>query len=178
MARCEWAVASRQSDAAAATALTWPTAAINHPPPMTVPAQAPHWTQLPRAPAPGTVICALEALPDLQATMVSVPTATNAPDDTLAHDDTAFKLLLLRQGNTVHAFANRCAHFGIPLAAQQAQLIQTPLKSLTCNVHYARYRWADGRCEAGECNGESLTVVPVVLDSQGLLRVGDSGSPA
>jgi len=138
---------------------------------MTAPAKAPIWFELPLAPAPGTVICPLATLPDLQATMVSVAGTT-------ANADAAFKLLLLREGNKVHAFANRCAHFGIPLAGKQAQLMQTPLKSLTCNVHYARYRWDDGSCEAGECDGESLTAVPVILDDAGMLRIGDASAPA
>ena len=87
-------------------------------------------------------------------------------------DHPAFKLLVLRDGARVHAFANRCAHFGVPLATHQAQLIHQPLKSLTCNVHYARYDWATGACEAGECDGEALSPVPLVQDADGLLRIG------
>ena len=95
--------------------------------------------------------------------MVSLSaTAAGAPD---------FKLLVLRQGDQVHAFANRCAHFSVPLAAQAAQLISTPLKSLTCNVHYARYDWATGACEAGECDGEALVVVPIEHNN-GDLHIG------
>ena len=79
----------------------------------------------------------------------------------------SFKLLVLREGNTVRAFANRCAHFGVPLAAQPSQLIQVPLRSITCNVHYAKYRWEDGGCESGECDGESLVPVPITVNAQG-----------
>ena len=68
--------------------------------------------------------------------------------DTGAGPGQPFKLLL-RNGLDVTAFANRCAHFGVPLTSKQSQLIFTPLVSITCNVHYARYRWADGVCEAG-----------------------------
>ena len=99
---------------------------------------------------------------DGQATMVEVAAAQP--------DAPAFKLLILRDGTQVHAFANRCAHFGV-LAARQAQLIQQPLKSLTCNVHYARYAWATGACEAGECDGEALSPVPLVQDADGMLRI-------
>lgn len=135
---------------------------------MTVPAAStpPHllWRNLPGAPAPGAVVGALASFADCRATMVSLCVATaGAPD---------FKLLVLRQGDHAHAFANRCAHFGVPLAAKAEQLISTPLKSLTCNVHYARYAWATGACEAGECDGEALTSVPLVLDAQGVLRIG------
>ena len=119
------------------------------------------WFDLPHAPAPGNVVGTLASFAENQATMVEVAGTA------------AFKLLVLRSGNQVHAFANRCAHFGVPLAAQQAQLISTPLKSLTCNVHYARYAWSTGACEAGECDGEALSPVPLVQDEHGLLRIGN-----
>ena len=127
------------------------------------------WTDLPGAPAAGTVLGALPSFTDDQATMVSLPaSAAGAPE---------FKLLVLRQGDQLHAFANRCAHFGVPLAANTAQLISTPLKSLTCNVHYARYAWATGACEAGECDGEALIAVPLGHDN-GVLRIGVAAPPS
>ncbi|OYT90326.1 MAG: hypothetical protein CFE43_18915 [Burkholderiales bacterium PBB3] len=122
------------------------------------------WFELPHAPAPGSPVGALQAFADGQATMVELAAAQP--------DSPAFKLLVLRNGDAVHAFANRCAHFGVPLAARQAQLIHQPLKSLTCNVHYARYAWATGACEAGECDGDALSPVPLVQDADGLLRIG------
>ncbi len=124
-----------------------------------------HWADLPGAPAVGTVVGALPSFADGQATMVSLPAGVaGAPE---------FKLLVLRKGHHVHAFANRCAHFGVPLAAKVEQLISTPLKSLTCNVHYARYAWATGACEAGECDGEALITVPLDHDN-GVLRIADA----
>ena len=132
--------------------------------PATATPPPPRWTDLPGAPAAGTVVGALAGFADGQATMVSLPAASaGAPE---------FKLLVLRQGDRAHAFANRCAHFGVPLAAKAEQLISTPLKSLTCNVHYARYAWATGACEAGECDGEALTPVPLVCNAQGGLCIG------
>ena len=127
------------------------------------PAQPAHWFNLPHAPAVGSPVGAMQNFADGQATMVEVAAAQP--------DAPAFKLLILRDGTQVHAFANRCAHFGVPLAARQAQLIQQPLKSLTCNVHYARYAWATGACEAGECDGEALSPVPLVQDADGMLRI-------
>ena len=133
------------------------------PPEISLPPQPLRWPDLPGAPAVGTWVGDLRSFADGQATMVNLPDATTGAPD--------FKLLVLRQGDQVHAFANRCAHFGVPLAAQAAQLISTPLKSLTCNVHYARYAWATGACEAGECDGEALIAVPIDHDN-GVLRIG------
>jgi nitrite reductase/ring-hydroxylating ferredoxin subunit len=105
-----------------------------------------------------------DALADGQATLLALDTGGGA--------EQPFRLLLLRSGLAVHAFVNRCAHFGVPLAARQEHLIQTPLVSLTCNVHYARYRWADGVCEWGDCEGESLIPVPLDVDRDGTIRIG------
>ena len=127
-------------------------------------AQPTPWFDLPQAPAAGSLVGALHAFADGQATMVELAAEQLGSP--------AFKLLVLRDGVAVHAFANRCAHFGVPLAAQQSQLIHQPLKTLTCNVHYARYTWATGACEAGECDGEALSPVPLVQDDDGMLRIG------
>lgn len=122
------------------------------------------WQQLAGAPEIGAVVGSLHSFVDGTANMVTLISAGGAAS--------GFKLLVLRTGPQVHAFANRCAHFGVPLAAKPEQLIQTPLKSLTCNVHYARYRWADGACEAGECDGEALTAVPLWVRADGMVCIG------
>jgi|GEM_PF-323989 nitrite reductase/ring-hydroxylating ferredoxin subunit len=123
-----------------------------------------HWHELPHAPAPGTALCSVHGLPDGQVTLLDLETGGGPTKP--------FRLLLLRSGTQVTAFVNRCAHFGVPLAARQEQLIFKPHASITCNVHYARYRWADGVCEWGECEGESLLPVPLERGSDGMLRVG------
>lgn len=86
-----------------------------------------------------------------------------------------FRLLLLRSGQQVLAYANRCAHFGVPLAEKQQQLIYTPNAHITCNVHYARYRWRDGACEAGDCAGEALIPIPLAVAADGSIRIADNG---
>jgi len=138
--------------------------------PLTMPSPhpAPHWSALPHAPAPGTLLTPLGDLPDGQPTMLAL--------DTGGGTDKPFRLLLLRSGNEVKAFVNRCAHFGVPLAAKQAQLIYQPHVSITCNVHYARYRWADGSCESGECEGESLIPVPLQINAEGVVRIAPQPS--
>lgn len=123
------------------------------------------WLDLPNAPAPGTVLTTLEALQDGQVLMVEVD---NAPDEALVKP---FLVLVLRTGDQITAYANRCAHFGVPLAAKQSQLIFQPHASITCNVHYARYRWSDGVCDRGDCEGERLIPIPVNVDSLDNVRI-------
>lgn len=126
---------------------------------------APAWHELPNAPLPGTVLGQADALQDGQALMQTVYGA----DDAAAAKP--FGVLLLRSGDKVTAFANRCAHFGVPLAARQELLKFVPHTSISCNVHYARYRWSDGVCDRGDCEGESLVVIPIDIDAQGCIRI-------
>jgi nitrite reductase/ring-hydroxylating ferredoxin subunit len=121
-----------------------------------------HWFDVPHAPAPGTLLGTRDALTDGQAVL---------------HNVGEFKLLLLRSGQEVTAYVNRCAHFGVPLAARQEHLIYTAHASITCNVHYAKYRWSDGLCTAGDCEGESLLPIPLEMDAQGHIRIAN-GIPA
>ena len=133
---------------------------------MDTPPPAPHHT-----PAAGTVLGRLDALADGSATMGELP----APD---AQTQKPFRYLLLRSGNTVKAYENRCAHFGVPLAARQDLLIFKPHTSVSCNVHYARYRWSDGVCESGDCVGEALPALAVQVDAQGNICMAGDGSGA
>jgi nitrite reductase/ring-hydroxylating ferredoxin subunit len=129
------------------------------------PTAPPPWHSLPNAPVPGTLLGQRDALADPSASLHALPLPEDAPNPT------PFRYLLLRDGQQVHAFVNRCAHFGVPLAARQEQLIYQPRQSLTCNVHYARYDWTSGRCLSGECDEESLSPLPLVVDANGALRV-------
>ena len=74
------------------------------------------------------------------------------------------RLLVLRSGDACHVYLNTCPHFGVALAECDARLIVEPHRSVSCNVHLARFRWNDGYCESGDCVGESLTPVPVRLE--------------
>lgn len=99
-----------------------------------------------------SVLCQLSDLPDGAARLV------------FSEGDATASVVLLRSGEEVHAFANRCPHFGVPLAKRQEHLIYHPHVSISCNNHYARFRWHDGFCEFGDCAGESLQPLAVELN--------------
>lgn len=124
-------------------------------PQIAAPSSPEAWHTLPNAPARGTALLHRDLLQDGQVLMHREP----------------FPLLLLRSGATITAFANRCAHFGVPLAGKQEHLIFEPHVSLTCNVHYARFRWSDGVCDRGDCEGDALIPVPVQVDADGMVRI-------
>ena len=125
----------------------------------------PPWHTLPHAPAPGTLLAHRDALPDGQVRMLDIP---GGPDGAAPQP---FRVLLLRSGERFTAYANRCAHFGVPLAAKQEHLQFVPHVSLTCNVHYARFRWSDGVCDRGDCEGDALSPIPVQLAPDGSIRI-------
>ena len=112
------------------------------------------WQDLPNAPVPGTDLGALGEVPDGGARFLD-----------FGSGPAVFRLLLLRSEAQVFAYVNRCPHFGVPLAQQPEQMPLKPHQSFSCNVHYARFRWQDGRCEFGDCEGESLLAIPVRIDA-------------
>lgn len=107
-------------------------------------------------PPAGTPLCHIDDIPDGGGRVLAI-----------GDGDTPFRLILLRSGDQVIAWHNCCPHFGQPLALKDEWLILKPHTTLSCNVHYARFRWQDGFCESGDCEGESLTPLPVdVRDGQ------------
>jgi len=131
------------------------------------PSTTPLWNTLAHAPTPGTALGAVSDLPDGQATLMALDTGGGIAQP--------FRLVMLRNGLQVRAFVNRCPHFGVPLAAKQTLLISRPGHSITCNVHYARFRWSDGVCDSGECVGEGLIPVPVDISANGQITIGSIG---
>jgi nitrite reductase/ring-hydroxylating ferredoxin subunit len=123
-----------------------------------------HWFEVPHAPAAGTAVAHRDDLTDGEPKMLEL--------DTGGGPAKPFRLVLLRDGEQVTAFVNRCPHFGVPLATQQSQLIFAPKVSLTCNVHYTRFRWSDGLCEAGQCAGDRLLAVPLAVADDGRVQIG------
>ncbi len=128
--------------------------------------EPPLWHSFPNAPAPGAWLANVTELPEGQVTLRNIVAD--------AAQAKPFGVLLLRSGDEVKAFVNRCAHFGVPLAAKQEHLIFKSNTSITCNVHYARFRWNDGFCEYGDCEGESLSPIPLQMDADGQIFIADS----
>lgn len=127
------------------------------------------WFELPNAPAPGSALCRLDDIPDNGAKLLWI-SAAGIGDSFSAG---AFGLILLRSQGTVRAYVNRCAHFGAPLAEKPEHLIFEAGVSVTCNVHYARYSWQEGRCLRGECDGGALIAVPLAVDEAGTVAIAE-----
>jgi len=130
---------------------------------MPTPTEPCHWHEVPHAPAPGCVLGQRDTLPDGAPQLGQLATG-GGPEK-------PFRYVLMRSGHAVTAYVNRCAHFGVPLAVRQEHLKFEPHQSISCNVHYARYRWSDGVCDRGECEGASLLSIPVVVDANGSICI-------
>jgi len=108
------------------------------------------WHEFPGVPVPGSDVCALDDIPDGGGRMF----AFGCGED-------KFRLLVLREHEKCLGYVNSCPHFGMPLARQNKSLIIDPYRSVRCNVHLASFRWQDGYCDSGDCEGASLVSVPL-----------------
>jgi nitrite reductase/ring-hydroxylating ferredoxin subunit len=111
------------------------------------------WKDLPSAPKPGQEICALDAIDD-----------GVGREFEFGDGDRPFKMFIIRQGASLHAYVNACAHFGVPLNSRKDhRFVTEDRRQIICQVHYAKYAIDDGRCLSGECNGEGLKPIPVFV---------------
>lgn len=111
------------------------------------------WTDLPNAPAPGTVLCAANDV-----------TETRGRGIDLAGAPKPFRLFIVRRGADVFAYVNACAHFGIELnPGRDHTFLNADGDSIRCQHHGAQYAIEDGRCLKGECDGDGLMAIPVTV---------------
>lgn len=106
----------------------------------------------------GVALCTLDMLAD--------PGARNV---VLQIDDAFFHGFLVRTGEQVRGYVDRCPHQGLPLA-QKLDAYLTPDGSLiSCAWHGALFRIEDGVCVGGPCSGARLTPWPVSVEN-GVVR--------
>jgi nitrite reductase/ring-hydroxylating ferredoxin subunit len=109
-------------------------------------------------PGPGTDLCALDELP-----------ADTGRVFTWGSGKTATGVIVLRAGDRVTAYVNRCPHFSIPL--DHATHVAVFREYVLCSHHYAAFRMSDGYCVEGPCEGATLTPVAIVI-TDGRIRLG------
>ena len=99
--------------------------------------------------AAGTVVGQLTGLPD---------GAVRSFD--LTDDEWPLRGILVRVGNDVHAWVNRCPHAGRPLDFG-GRFMSPDGELLQCHAHGALFERHTGMCVAGPCVDESLRRIPV-----------------
>ena len=96
-------------------------------------------------PAP---LCRLDDIPDLR----SNGFYTDGADRRLLY-------MVIRRGNEVFVYVNRCPHTGLPLDFQPGRFLTADGALIQCSNHGAQFRIKDGFCVSGPCEGDSLKAV-------------------
>ena len=90
--------------------------------------------------------CRLDEVPDGGAKGLVVPDP----------DGGVLRVIVLRRGDSVIAYRNRCPHRGTPLDLRPDDFLDRDGHHIVCATHGAIFRPEDGYCIAGPCAGDSL----------------------
>ena len=83
----------------------------------------------------------------------------------LEYDTRLFDLFVVRHGDEVRVYLNRCPHTGAPLDWLPDQFLSIDRRHIQCATHDALFRWEDGVCIAGPCAGDVLTALPATVEA-------------
>ncbi len=72
-----------------------------------------------------------------------------------------FHGFVVRRGDGVTGYVDRCPHMGPPLAQQLDDYLTADASLIACSWHGALFRIDDGVCVGGPCAGAALTAWPV-----------------
>ena len=98
------------------------------------------------APAPGTPLCALADLAD-----------PGAKGFEFRDGDALFNAFVVRKGEGVFGYIDRCPHAGWPLALEPDRYLTRQGDLILCAGHGALFRLEDGVCIGGPCGGKRLS---------------------
>ncbi|HJV72908.1 MAG TPA: Rieske 2Fe-2S domain-containing protein [Noviherbaspirillum sp.] len=86
---------------------------------------------------------------------------------------------VIRYGNTIYGYLNRCAHVPIELDWNEGEFFESSGLYLMCSTHGAIYIPETGRCAGGPCRGGSLRSIAVFeQDNQIFWRPDEYVKPA
>jgi nitrite reductase/ring-hydroxylating ferredoxin subunit len=105
-----------------------------------------------RPPEPGTDVCALDDIADGAARIVGFPTGWFP-----------FEVIVVRKGDAVFGYVNECKHMAVPLNLLDDFAVNTEKHHMLCDHHCATFRFEDGYCVEGPCQGQSLSAVPLAV---------------
>ena len=74
-----------------------------------------------------------------------------------------FHGFVVRQGDGVVGYVDRCPHAGVPLTQTLDDYLTPSGDLIACNWHGALFTIADGLCVGGPCVGQHLTPWPVTV---------------
>ena len=77
--------------------------------------------------------------------------------------DWPLSLFLVRRGDDVFGYVNRCPHAGHELNLMPNEFLTADGELILCRSHGARFRAEDGFCVLGPCPGASLHTFAVAV---------------
>lgn len=72
---------------------------------------------------------------------------------------------VVRSGNEVFAYVNRCPHAGHPLNWRPDEFLTPDRTLIMCRSHGALFEIKDGACVAGPCAGRALQTLRVRVEN-------------
>lgn len=99
-------------------------------------------------------LCSLDDVPDGGAVEIKAEEASEAG------------IVMLRRGDQAWAYRNVCPHFSIPLNYEPNTFWAYDAELLMCAHHSAMFRFEDGHCIDGPCEGAALTPVPIRIEQR------------
>lgn len=93
-------------------------------------------------------LCRLDDLPPSGSQRVAFP------GDSHAHG-----LCVVRQGEVLYAYLNRCPHQDMAMDWLPGRFLDAAGEHIVCSMHGARFRVRDGYCVSGPCEGQCLVSV-------------------
>ena len=82
---------------------------------------------------------------------------------TIGAGDWPLRGFVVRVGDAVHGYVNRCPHAGHPLNLLPDRFLTPDGALIQCSSHGALFEKSTGRCVAGPCPGRSLTRVALEI---------------
>jgi nitrite reductase/ring-hydroxylating ferredoxin subunit len=107
----------------------------------------------PARPDAGTRLCALAEIPD-----------PGAKGFRFRQGGYLFLGFVVRRGENVRGYIDRCPHAGTPLALVGDRFLTREGDLILCSTHGALFRLDDGACVAGPCPGARLAPWPVAVE--------------
>ena len=74
------------------------------------------------------------------------------------------RLFVVRKGDVLAAYLNRCPHTGAPLEWLPDQFFDLDSSFIQCAIHGALFRPEDGYCVRGPCAGQSLQALELMVE--------------
>jgi nitrite reductase/ring-hydroxylating ferredoxin subunit len=91
----------------------------------------------------------------------------------MGEGDWPLKGFVVRQGDDVFAYVNRCPHAGHPLNWQPHQFLTQDHTRLLCTSHGAQFEIDTGYCVLGPCAGKALHALRVKIVNGDVLLMDD-----